>query len=683
MNIIKGIFADRKKAFAALFVLALVLELTVFNYRTWRAAFYSLTNEEMRTGSQVSISKATPKINIEDINREIKNIYIDIECSMPKSNPPDEKVKTVLHVTDEGNSKLFALPMRYIVCNVESTKYIPLELAGKTDKLEIEFVDLNNKTYFVKDIYINKVPPFSFNILRLLLVFAFFAVLYILRVKSGFFAAELNLSSAKQIITVTLLTCGLCVFFVLLCFSNYQWSKGTVSHQLQYNELADAFARGHFYLNEEPSDALKSIENPYDTNARNEYMTQQHQVARWDHAYFQGKYYVYFGVVPELLLYYPAKVLFNYTLRNNEAIAIMGVWFIPAAFWLVYLLIKRTGVKVPFVVYCLMSVVFVWGCGIMRAGAYADMYHVPIVSGLTLTVLGLAIMLYASTIGEKWTKKPVGTGLLLFFGALCLALVAGCRPQMVLGSFLLIPIFWDKVFKERKLFSKEGAPQTVFFVLPYVAVAAFLMYYNYARFGSAFDFGANYNLTTNDMTVRGFRLARIPLGIFTYLFQPPSVHAEFPFFHSPYVFTSYQGTTIKESMAGGVFITNCFLLAVFLIPKAKEYLKKMGMLPFVLMSAVFGVVIAIADAQMAGLLERYTMDFNWLFFMAAIVVFAAMIEKFRALGLQNLIYKVISVSFLFSMIFNVLNIFLYGQYGFSESTPQLHYAIYYALCFWM
>ncbi|MCO7109522.1 hypothetical protein NIA69_10595 [Gemmiger formicilis] len=45
------------------------------------------------------------------------------------------------------------------------------------------------------------------------------------------------------------------------------------------------------------------------------------------------------------------------------------------------------------------------------------------------------------------------------------------------------------------------------------------MWYNAARFGSPFDFGANYNLTGNDMTQRGFNAVRIGPAVFTSLFE--------------------------------------------------------------------------------------------------------------------------------------------------------------------
>ena len=49
----------------------------------------------------------------------------------------------------------------------------------------------------------------------------------------------------------------------------------------------------------------------------------------------------------------------------------------------------------------------------------------------------------------------------LFAGSSCMALIAGCRPQLLLTSLLIIPIFWDTIFKQRNLFSKKSIKQTI------------------------------------------------------------------------------------------------------------------------------------------------------------------------------------------------------------------------------
>lgn len=74
-------------------------------------------------------------------------------------------------------------------------------------------------------------------------------------------------------------------------------------------------------------------------------------------------------------------------------------------------------------------------------------------------------------------------------GSLCMALVAGCRPQLLLLSFGALFLFWPDVFRRRTLFSKRSILQTAALCAPYIIVAAGIMYYNWVRFDSVFDFG--------------------------------------------------------------------------------------------------------------------------------------------------------------------------------------------------
>ena len=84
-----------------------------------------------------------------------------------------------------------------------------------------------------------------------------------------------------------------------------------------------------------------------------------------------------------------------------------------------------------------------------------------------------------------------------------MALIAGCRPQLLLVIFTAIPIFWNTVFKDRKLFSKSSIANTLLFVVPIAVFALFMFHYNYARFGSPTDFGATYILNyKSNLTIK-------------------------------------------------------------------------------------------------------------------------------------------------------------------------------------
>ena len=108
------------------------------------------------------------------------------------------------------------------------------------------------------------------------------------------------------------------------------------------------------------------------------------------------------------------------------------------------------------------------------------------------------------------------------------------------------------------------------------------MFYNQIRFDSPFDFGSSYNLTTNDMTRRGFVIDRFFSGIHTYLFQLPNLLPIFPFIRYVPFETDYIGEITREYTAGG-------LLA--------------------LLTLLIGLSIMFIDIQGAGLLQRYFSDF--------------------------------------------------------------------------
>lgn len=118
--------------------------------------------------------------------------------------------------------------------------------------------------------------------------------------------------------------------------------------------------------------------------------------------------------------------------------------------------------------------------------------------------------------------------------------------------FWPLPIFGPRYIGQKRLRSRAGAGEAAAFLLPVVLVAAGLMWYNAARFGSPFDFGANYNLTGNDMTQRGFNAVRIGPAVFTSLFELPSWQGVFPFLRETDVQTNAVIRTISEKFTGGI-----------------------------------------------------------------------------------------------------------------------------------
>lgn len=144
-------------------------------------------------------------------------------------------------------------------------------------------------------------------------------------------------------------------------------------------------------------------------------------------------------------------------------------------------------------------------------------------------------------------------------------------------------------------------------VVPFVVVAIGLAWYNAARFGSPFDFGASRNLAGNNMQLRGTVPARLVDGLFLYLLQPAHASTVFPFLLPADAATTYLGATIIEPLAGGVLATMPFFWVLALCPRLRT--KR----PIVFASVVFLVAAAIVtccfDIQASGVLGRYYQDF--------------------------------------------------------------------------
>lgn len=113
-------------------------------------------------------------------------------------------------------------------------------------------------------------------------------------------------------------------------------------HRDQYERMAQSILNGHLYLEYEDVDPrLSEMENPYDPQARKELGIYYH----WDHAFYNGKYYMYFGIVPVFLLFLPYQLLTGNALTTYKATQIFTVGTILAIFALFDFLRKNFFLK--------------------------------------------------------------------------------------------------------------------------------------------------------------------------------------------------------------------------------------------------------------------------------------------------------------------------------------------------
>lgn len=605
-------------------IIVLMIEVFLWNHSFWISlgnepitveGLYTETGEFFSLPESRSLGSDT-YFEIRDINKQIKNIYLNVETDKEFEN---DTLTVRFSMIDEGRKDYYDLTTRTISSHLQKLDYISLYPYGDLKALKIRFPNDSGTLITVTDVVLNPRVPMFFSVLRVLIMYFVYLVVRTLFFKPYEMYYQPNSKWQKRV------TIGICVILCAAVFSLTQKSASEYGLKTmdKYMELTYSLEQGVGWLNINVDERLLSAENPYDRTERRELGIGGY---KWDYAYYNGKIYVYFGVVPVWLTYLPYYMLTGEDLPHMVVYTTFLMMLIVGAFMLLNTVIKKFCQKLPLKLYYLFLVTFAMGIGTMIFAKRLCIYNMPIMAAVCLTLWGLYLWISS----EK--ESGHNTIWKVFLGALCMALVAGCRPQLLLGSFLAFPIFGKKLKQifadfKKKTNIKENVLFLIAFCVPYLVVAALLMKYNYDRFDSPFDFGASYNLTTNDMRYRGFHVARMISGVWSLLFELPMIDLEFPYLGSTWLNTIYQGITIQEKGIGGIFMTNIILLPAFLIYRFRDKLREKQMMLFASICMLSGIIITCVDVQGAGILVRYMADFAIFFYLASFLVIFSFIDR--------------------------------------------------------
>lgn len=328
------------------------------------------------------------------------------------------------------------------------------------------------------------------------------------------------------------------------------WNGEDPGHRNQYELMAESILDGHIDLHYDEEDTLTQLENPYDPDQRAQAGVSYH----WDHAYYEGHYYMYFGVAPVFLTFLPYRAITGETLPTYQATQIFVAVFIAGIFVLFRLLAKRFFGKLPFSVYLALSVA-VSVMSVWYATAEPALYCTAITAAIALEVWSLYFFIKAVYV-EKRENRQI---LLAAIGALLGALVFGCRPTIALANLLVIPMLI--AFLRQRKFSWGLLGKLSLAALPYLVVGGLLMLYNYVRFDSPFEFGQAYQLTVADQTAYAVKLNKESLlkifnGYFQVFFYVGSWKETFPYTYAsgvlwnfPLLFliaTAWRGSSMRR-----------------------------------------------------------------------------------------------------------------------------------------
>jgi hypothetical protein len=697
------------KCAATVLMVAFLMETFVFNSNYWMTRDYDCINLSDKLTLQKNVDKTyklteiNHVIEFSNLNKEVKNIRIDFDGSQAAQN-----VDVKIEFTDAAHETYFdsteysaGVPVRTVSTNDDATEYLKLNTTGITNNLRIEITG-DDITYpiKIKAVYINNVYPFSFSTTRFWLAVAVLSLLYVFRPRSSIYRMSIvehpRFSKTCVVLSVLLEVYLVSIFLFMgsnlvgVATANYNsgsWDRKSLVNTFkvggdnaqQYADLAKAMADGKLYLEQDPPDWLVHMDNPYDKGARDELQKSTGDKYLWDVAYYQGHYYVYFGVVPVVAFYLPFYLITGLNFPTAIGVWIACIAFILGCTALLDRFARYHFKRVSLGLYLLLQMPLIFCSGILYLVKFPSFYSLPIMMALALSVWGLYLWMRGRT-----SENPGGWFL---GGSLCMALVLGCRPQLLVLSLVAIPLFWRVYITERRLFTKQGAREFACLIAPYLLVGAGVLWYNYARFGKLTDFGSSYNLTTNDMTKRGWDIGRLAPALFAFFFQSPSTTGVFPYLQACTFDTTYMGQTIKEATFGGVFAC---LPILWLLPltgrgikmrmKARSTRTIAGVLVVLLGS---GVLVALADAELAGILQRYYADFSFMFLMVVVLVAFIMNENMdHRSSVYEVAMRILPALVCLSLIYSFLLCLVAETGWYSDAYPWAYQSILHLFQFW-
>ncbi|MDD2923261.1 MAG: hypothetical protein PHQ36_13325 [Anaerolineales bacterium] len=389
----------------------------------------------------------------------------------------------------------------------------------------------------------------------------FFAGIFILAVallyrEGNFIGKIFNSHEGRLYLGVGALGGAILIFYVW-CVSIGTWS--TWYYETNYYDLqAAAFRHGQIALEVPPDPKLLAF-NGFDVY---EPSNREGIPVLWDATLYKGRYYLYWGPAPALVL---AAVKLFYTKEVGDNILTFA--FLSGTFLLLVLVILELRKK-----YFSETPHWAVLLGIAFAGLVNPMTYI-LFEPRTYEAAIIAAQFFL-IFGTYWLVTAFDRPTILRFAlaGTFLAFAVGSRTTLIpaVGFLALITLIW--AFKTQR---DNAIKFTASIALPLTIGAVSYALYNYARFGSFTEFGLRYQLTSYnlyELLGETFSLAYIPPNLYKTLFNPFEIRAIFP-----YIFpTRWAGPSLLENAnypsfylllaesITGIFIGSPFMVFAFI-----------------------------------------------------------------------------------------------------------------------
>lgn len=598
-------------------LLAFLLELGIFQFSYFSQYFGNYNRVELDlsamngfNGEALPLLPDSPTVSFDGLSIPVRNVTVH-------TSGPAQLLSGNIGICDEANGyrTMGAGSFQVNPGGQKSTFTVPIDSHGSLTRLRINFTDQLDEPVFLLSVVLNEKIPFQIHWLRLLLMSGFF---FFLAVALRFHLYELDYCPEKKSHRLM----NLAVLFLCLFISCGILYGADASHSYlrpypsldeirspemvvdAYMQQLDAFEKGQLALDLDVNPELEALDNPYDRGERDKKEVTYH----WDRAYYNGKYYSYFGLAPLFMVYYPVYWLTGMLPTELLAGSMLAVFAILAIFAAIHGLFITFRPRTNLLLFLIGEAAVISGSFLYLMQASLSFYYLPLISA----VGWLAAFIAFSTFACQSTKTRWKILHFVFSGISVVMLVLS-RPNMVLLAITFaIPLFLQ-VLLDRSKSLQDKLLCALPFLAPVLIGGVTIMYYNYVRFDSVFEFGTSFQLTESDIQYNHLSLSLHHFCSMLYhYFLEPFVYLEFfPFLR----FTTEKcvdfGNYLYQEYSVGLFqmpLNLGILLSSFLLTskEKKDSLKKWtcGLL-------LFGILgLGYIDFLLGGIHIRYVCDIS-------------------------------------------------------------------------
>jgi hypothetical protein len=436
----------------------------------------------------------------------------------------------------------------------------------------------------------------------------------------------------------------------LLAGAYYFWCARATGHPFQwgydlggyYNYLARGFAGGHLYVPIEPSPKLLALPDPYAADVDD-------SLKMHDMAFYRGRYYLYHGAAPAVLLFTPWRLVTGHDVPENFALALfcLAGFLFSAGALLRLIALQRAAISPALLGVLLIALAVCQGVPFLLSRIWV--YEIAI--GCGYCCLSAAFFFLTRAIESSRARIWLAASGLMF------GISIACRPHLGLAALIATGALAIWFGRKRRL------GDMVPFIVPLAVAGLAIAVYNYQRFGNPFDFGVRYLL--GNPILNRTELARrwVLPGLYYFVIIPPDFSPVFPWIRWPLRYPFHPAGQFLEPTAGCLFLAP-FLIGILFVRGVRG--------AWMMFATAAAILLFVAGTGFTT--QRYQVDFLPLAVLAAAAAFAVAIARRK--GWQRVVLTVALVIPVAAGVLTSLALGLAGPYDeLLKNRPQTYMGI--------